>query len=109
MWRVSEVEECSRPGEFTAGLPEAVQSCTSCVVHFAFRKSSVVPASVVPGRIDTPEQMASAMRLVQRDLAFEAELISCAEVHKGRIRSVAADAERLARALRRFGWLAARG
>ncbi|MEG9517582.1 hypothetical protein LZ318_28360 [Saccharopolyspora indica] len=78
-------------------------------MHFAFRNSGPARASAVPARVDTPEQMASAMRVVQRDLAFEAERISCSEVHRGRIGDLAADTEQLARALQRFGWLAAQG
>ncbi|MER5394553.1 hypothetical protein [Saccharopolyspora sp. NPDC002686] len=60
-------------------------------------------------RIDTSAQMVSAMRAVQDELAFEVEQLSLENVHIGRIGGLVADTEYLARALRRFGWLAARG
>ncbi|MGW3471486.1 hypothetical protein ACWDKQ_24200 [Saccharopolyspora sp. NPDC000995] len=60
-----------------------------------------------PGAIDTPGQMVFAMRLLQGDLACEAEQISLGDVDTASLGCLAVETERFARALRRFGWLAA--
>ncbi|MGW5646615.1 hypothetical protein ACWEV3_07250 [Saccharopolyspora sp. NPDC003752] len=64
---------------------------------------------MIPARIDTPREMASAMLVLQQDLADEARRIPAGEVDTARLSRLAADTERFASALRRFGWLAARG
>ncbi|MGP4016563.1 hypothetical protein [Saccharopolyspora sp. 5N708] len=110
-FRLDAVEECAPPDGGTPGLPEAVQSCTDCMVSFAFRGSEreVLPdAAEIPARIDTPEQMVSAMRLLEHDLGCEAEQLSVDDVDTERLGCLAAETEQLARALRRFGWLADR-
>lgn len=48
-----------------------------------------------------------AMRLLQGDLACEAEQISLGDVDTASLGCLAVETERFARALRRFGWLAA--
>ncbi|MBB5157728.1 hypothetical protein BJ970_005262 [Saccharopolyspora phatthalungensis] len=63
---------------------------------------------MVPARIDTPREMASAMLVLQQDLADEARRIPAGDVDTARLRRLAADTERFASALRRFGWLASR-
>ncbi|WP_184728597.1 hypothetical protein [Saccharopolyspora phatthalungensis] len=52
--------------------------------------------------------MASAMLVLQQDLADEARRIPAGDVDTARLRRLAADTERFASALRRFGWLASR-
>ncbi|MEV5539935.1 hypothetical protein AB0L13_24075 [Saccharopolyspora shandongensis] len=64
-------------------------------------------AGGIPARIDTPGQMVSAMRLLQGDLVCEAEQIARGAVDTGSLGCLAAETERFAHALRRFGWLAA--
>lgn len=112
-FELDEVEECSQPDGPNPGLPRAVRQCTDCIVSVAFGSAGVqgesdtsVPGGI-PARIDTPGQMASAMRLLQGDLACEAEQIALGAVDTGSLGCLAAETERFARALRRFGWLAA--
>jgi hypothetical protein len=102
------VEECAPPDRSTPGLPDAAWECTDCMVSFAFRKSDGEALSEIPARIDTPDQMVSAMRLLQRDLDCEAEQLSLDDVDTERLGQLASETEQLARALRRFGWLATR-
>lgn len=108
-----EVEECSAPGTSVAGLPGAVAECTDCLVCFAFRGSAGKMSSAepenIPARIDTPGQMAAAMRFLQQELMDEAGRIPRGEVDLARLGRLAAETERFSRGLRRFQWLAARG
>ncbi|MEU5851899.1 hypothetical protein [Saccharopolyspora shandongensis] len=113
IFELDEVEECSQPDGPKPGLPRAVRQCTDCIVSVAFGsadaqgESDVSGADGIPARIDTPGQMVSAMRLLQGDLACEAEQISPGAVDTGSLGCLAAETERFARALHRFGWLAA--
>ncbi|MEV0704314.1 hypothetical protein AB0I53_41245 [Saccharopolyspora sp. NPDC050389] len=108
-----EVEECSQPDGPNPGLARAVRQCTDCIVSAAFGsadgqgESDASVTGGIPVRIDTPGQMVLAMRLLQGDLAGEAEQIALGAVDTGSLGCLAAETERFARALRRFGWLAA--
>lgn len=70
--------------------------------------SSAEP-ELIPARIDTPGQMAAAMRFLQQELMNEAGRIPRGEVDLDRLGRLAAETERFSCALRRFQWLAARG
>ncbi|MGW1681270.1 hypothetical protein [Saccharopolyspora sp. NPDC002376] len=63
---------------------------------------------MIPARIDTPPEMASAMLVLHQDLADEESRIRAGEIDTGSLGRLAAETERFATALRRFGWLAAR-
>ncbi|MER6990126.1 hypothetical protein ABT337_11855 [Saccharopolyspora hirsuta] len=111
-FRADEVEDCAAPQIVASTLPEAVAECTDCFVQLAFRGSPDACGAepgLVPARIDTPGQMASAMHVLQRELGDEAVRVPRGEVDPERLGKLAAEAERFSRALRRFGWLAARG
>jgi hypothetical protein len=112
-FEVDEVEDCSPPDGPESGLPSPAPTCTDCFVRFVFRDSSESIANFespdIPARIDTPGQMSSAMLLLRQELTYEAHQISCGDVDTARLKWLAAETEQLARALRRFGWLAAHG
>ncbi|MBB5157745.1 hypothetical protein [Saccharopolyspora phatthalungensis] len=81
-------------------------------MSFAFRESGETTLGIdptgIPARIDTPDQMVSAMRLLQEDLTYEADRIQTGDVGTSRLGHLATEVETFAQALRRFGWLAAR-
>ncbi|MDA3627706.1 hypothetical protein OU415_19870 [Saccharopolyspora sp. WRP15-2] len=110
-FRLEEVEDCSAPRVMAMGLPYAATECTDCFVRFAFWESPDsafdVGQGLIPARIDTPDQMASAMRVLQRELVDEAGRIPGGVVDPDRLGRLAGEVERFGRALRRFGWLAA--
>ncbi|MGP4019786.1 hypothetical protein [Saccharopolyspora sp. 5N708] len=110
VFQAGEVEECSPPGEPRPGLSVGVHECADCFVAVRFPgladRTSV--DGMIPARIDTPREMASAMQVLQQDLADEAHRIPTGDVDTARLGRLAADTERLASALRRFGWLATR-
>ncbi len=113
VFEFDEVEECSQPDGLKLGLRRAVRECTDCIVSAAFGRaggqgeSDALAADGIPARIDTPGQMVSAIRLLQGDLACEAEQISLGDVDTASLGCLAVETERFARALHRFGWLAA--
>ncbi|QIZ33542.1 hypothetical protein [Saccharopolyspora sp. ASAGF58] len=87
------------------------QECADCFVASRFPGLAVRTAmdGMIPARIDTPREMASAMLVLHQDLADEASRIPAGDVDTERLGRLAADTERFASALRRFGWLAAQG
>lgn len=110
LFQTDEVELCSRPGERCTGLSPGVLECTDCVVAAAFPVLGDRPNlnEMIPARIDTPPEMASAMLVLHQDLADEESRIRAGEIDTGSLGRLAAETERFATALRRFGWLAAR-
>ncbi|MGI8306629.1 hypothetical protein [Saccharopolyspora hattusasensis] len=63
------------------------QECTDCFVASRFPSLAVRPAmdGMIPARIDTPREMASAMLVLQQDLADEANRIPAGEVDTARL------------------------
>lgn len=108
LFEADEVEECSSPAEPLPGLPKGMRECTDCFVaaNFPGVAGPVRTGGMIPGRIDTPREMASAMLVLQQDLADEARRVPFGEVDAERLGRLAAETERFAGALRRLGWLA---
>ncbi|MEU5851081.1 hypothetical protein [Saccharopolyspora shandongensis] len=111
LFQAGEVEDCSPPGERCPGLSVGKQECTDCFVSSRFPSLAVRMAmdGMIPARIDTPREMASAMLVLQQDLADEATRIPSGEVDTARLARLARETERFANALRRFNWLATQG
>ncbi|MCI2420732.1 hypothetical protein MOQ72_25110 [Saccharopolyspora sp. K220] len=111
LFQATEVEDCSAPGEPRPGLPVGMRECADCFVAVKFPGlTDRTPVDgMIPARIDTPREMASAMQVLQQDLVDEASRIPAGDVDPARLGRLAADTERFASALRRFGWLATRG
>lgn len=111
LFQAGEVEDCSQPGESCPRPSVGKQECADCFVASRFPGLAVRTAmdGMIPARIDTPREMASAMLVLHQDLADEASRIPAGDVDTERLGRLAADTERFASALRRFGWLAAQG
>ncbi|GGI88209.1 hypothetical protein GCM10011581_26650 [Saccharopolyspora subtropica] len=62
LFQAEEVEECSPPGEPSPGLPAGMHECADCFVAAAFPELAdrAVADGMIPARIDTPREMASA-------------------------------------------------
>lgn len=110
LFQAEEVEACSHPDEPYQGLATGRLECADCYVAAAFPVLADGPQRIgmIPARIDTPHEMASAMLVLHQDLADEECRIRAGEVDTDSLSRLAADIERFATALRRFGWLAAR-